>query len=83
MITPDEIKCIVGQPSKLGPGRDAGEYQMERYQRVAREAVAVFCEKWNREVDQGYELGLVCPKPPCLEHYNCRACWREALREGE
>lgn len=39
MITKDEIRLIVEQPSQLGPGHDADEYQMEKYKRVAIEAV--------------------------------------------
>ena len=91
MITPDDIRAVVERPSKLGPGRDADEYQMERYRNVAIEAVAAFCEKWNQEnLDIDEEDGdrdFVCPTPsgicPVNAEYNCRACWREALREGK
>ncbi len=87
MITPDEIRAVVEQPSKLGPGRDADEYQMEKYQRVAIEAVAAFCEAWNQANldidDEDGDRDFVCPTPDGIcslgTEYNCRACWREWL----
>ena len=80
MITPSEIRLVVSQPSKLGPGRDADEYLMERYRRVAIEQEAAIMAGMNEP----------CPptNKPCTRDtsgiVDCRACWREALeREGK
>ena len=90
MITPDEIRAVVERPSELPATATADDYLMEKYNRVAIEAVAAFCEKWNQEnLDIDEEDGdrdFVCPTPsgicPVNAEYNCRACWREVLKGG-
>ena len=54
-MTSDDIRAVVERPSKLGPGRDADEYQMERYRNVA---------KWMEQegvVVHERQLGFVLP----------------------
>ena len=75
MITPDEIRAVVERPSELPATATADDYLMEKFQRVAVEAII------NMAMQRG-----VCPFP-CPAWYpsanDCRACWRKALREGK
>jgi len=76
MITPDEIRVVVEQPSELPATATADDYLMEKFERVAIEAVAAYMEG-------DYACPAVSPEF-CLSHDDdCRACWREALREGK
>ena len=78
MITPDEIRAVVDQLSELPATASADDYLMEKFQRVAIEAVAAFAaNKGDCPTD---DLDI------CRAHggSSCRACWREALkREGK
>jgi hypothetical protein len=39
LLSADDIKRIVSEPTKLPPSSSADDYLMERYQKVVREAV--------------------------------------------
>lgn len=77
MITKDEIRLIVEQPSKLGPGHDADEYEMEKYQRVAIEQAAAIYGTGKFECP-GFMGGIGCPRK-AGGFSDCRRCWREWL----
>ena len=79
ILSPDEIKCIVSQPSKLPPSASADDYELEKYQRVAIEAVAAFAECHNSHMDTDDDI--LCPRDAsCLAHGDdCRACWQDYL----
>jgi hypothetical protein len=75
LLSPADIKRIVGEPSKLGSGRSADEYEMERYQRVAIRAVANAVPHVTGR----------CPEATswCAPFdYDCTRCWLAYL-EGE
>jgi hypothetical protein len=74
LLSVDDIKRIVSGPTKLPPSSSADDYQMERYQRVAREAVVTALR------------GVLDPLGECppIENRqascaaideNCPACW--------
>ena len=83
ILSPDDIKRIVSQPSKLPSSASADDYELEKYRRVTIEAVAVFAEHHNSHMNTDDDI--LCPHDAsCLAHDDdCRRCWREALeREG-
>ena len=76
ILSPDDIKRIVSQPSELKPSASDDDYLMEKFQRVAIEAVVA------EMVRRG-----VCPQESfagydCIRSRDCRACWLACL-EGE
>jgi len=85
MITPTEIRLAIERPSELPASASADDYLMERYQRVAVEAIAVFAKDYNLHVMKNWMPSpSLCPATPCYrDDFDCRACWREALREGK
>lgn len=76
LLSPDRIKAIVSEPSKLKPTASADDYLMERYQRVAREQAL--------EMAECYDL---CPQEiieNCNDIEDCRECWLAHLeREAQ
>lgn len=76
MLTTDEIRLIVEQPSKLGPGRDADEYLMEKFQRVAIEQAAAIMAGMNEPCPP---MKKSCTGGDASGSVDCRRCWREWL----
>jgi hypothetical protein len=80
VITPGEIRAVIEQPSELPATATADDYLMEKFQRVAVEAVATYMAGDEHPCPDFHGL---CPRTDDGEA-NCRACWREALkREGK
>ena len=74
MITPDEIRAVIEQPSELPATATVDDYLMEKFQRVA-------IEGFLEGLEAGCPGSAKCTNPQSI---NCRACWREALkREGK
>lgn len=71
LLSADDIKRIVSEPTKLPPSSSADDYLMERYQKVAMEAAA------NAMACSG-----ACPLDDreCEDSgFDCPACWRAYL----
>ena len=73
ILSPDDIKRIVSQPSELKPSASDDDYLMEKYQRVAIEAVVTEAVK-RGACPQGSFAGY-----DCIRNRDCHACWREYL----
>jgi hypothetical protein len=75
LLSADDIKRIVSEPTKLPPSSSADDYQMERYQRVVIEQAAVILADDERG----------CPPKTfgCSRDtrgiVDCRSCWRAYL----
>ena len=78
ILSPDEIKRVVEQPSKLPQPASADDYEMEKYQRVAIEAVAAYMTSKGDCATDDIDI--------CRAHgagSSCRRCWREYLEARE
>jgi hypothetical protein len=65
LLSPDRIKAIVGE---------CDDAQLERYQSVAREAVAGAMDYLNI-----HDHEICPPRDDCPVPADCRACWSDYL----
>jgi hypothetical protein len=72
LLSADDIKRIVSEPTKLPPSSSADAYQMERYQRVAIEQAAQAADI----LDACCASRVACVNASTI---TCRACWRAYL----
>jgi len=74
ILSDSEIRAACERPSKLPATASADDYEMEKYQRVAIEAVAAYMTSKGDCATDDIDI--------CRAHgagSSCRRCWREYL----